>query len=508
MARQGVLVEPYRRLNQEQVAQIHRASMEILTDPGIICDNSDATEIFADGGAEVTAVEDERAPHWILKIPEKLVLDALEAAPKVVRLGARDEENSLILDGREPRVRFASGSETNNWLEVDFETYVSKREPVREIDHQVFRSEKGNLARLAEAAHLCEHLDSWDSFLRPVNIQDEDINDDNKDVNKFFVALNNTTKHVMAGLTQLHQLQNVVRMARLIAGDEDKFRKNPLISLITSVVKSPLQLVGDTTQKAIEIAREGIPLVISSAPQGGSTAPIMEAGIVAQINAEILTGISLTQLVNKGTPVLYGSVPGRANMDDLSDSYGVPEFSQYNIDCVQMARHYGLPGYSSGGVSDARVPGIQASVERLFSQIMVTLAGPQYLHYAFGLLERTSTFCPVQAVLDDAHVGIIKELAKQPVFTESAVPELLGQIRRVMGSSLKLFTRFTRSALRSGEITPPYPFGSKDMADEALFRAHERTNRILSLPPRHIEKHIVEQVFQQTPGLLARLRNG
>jgi trimethylamine--corrinoid protein Co-methyltransferase len=508
VTRQGVLVEPYQRLNEEQVKQIHRISMKILTDPGMICFNSDAAEILADGGATVTAVKEERAPYWILRIPEKLISEALAAAPVVVKLGARDEDNSLILDGYEPRVRFASGSETNNWLDVDMEAFVSKNEPEREVSFPAFRMEKGTTGQLAKAAHLCEYLDSWDSFLRPVNIQDDDINDDNKDVNKFFVSLNNTTKHVMAGLTQLSQLDNVMRMAQLIAGGKTIFRENPIISFITSLIKSPLQLVDDTTQKTIEIAKRGIPLIISSAPQGGSTGPIFEAGIVAQINAEILTGISLTQLVNKGTPVLYGSVPGRANMADLHDSYGVPEFSQYNIDCVQMARYYGLPCYSSGGVSDTKVPGIQASVERLFSHILVTLAGPQYLHYAFGLMERTNTFCPVQAVLDDAHIGMLKRFAKQPAFTDSSIPDILGEIRRVMNSSHKLFTRFVRSALRSGEIAPPYPFEGKDMTDEALPRALERTNEIFSLPPHHIEKHTVEQIFQQIPGLLTRLKNG
>ena len=507
MARQGILVKPYQRLSEEQVAQIHRASMEVLADPGIMCFNKDAAELFAGGGAGVTAVKEGNVPYWVLKIPEKLVLEALETSPKVVKLGARNEDNCLVLNGREPEVHFASGSETNNWLEVDIEAFISKNEPGREVNFPVFRVEKGSTDRLATAAHLCEHLEAWDSFLRPVNIQDDDINEDNKDVNKFFTSLNGTTKHVMAGLTQLTQLDSVMRMVHLIAGGEDKFRKNPIISFITSLIKSPLQLVDDTAQKTIEIAKRGVPVVISSAPQGGSTAPILEAGIVAQINAEILTGISLTQLVNKGAPVLYGSVPGRANMDDLNDSYGVPEFSQYNIDCVQMARYYGVPCYSSGGVSDAKVPGIQASVERLFSQLMVTLAGPQYLHYAFGLLERTNTFCPVQAVLDDAQISTIKRFVKQPVLTDSTVPEILGQMQRVMNSSHKLFTRFTRSALRSGEIAPPYPFKSKDMADEALFRAYERTNEILSLPPCHIEKNIVDQVFQQIPGLLIKLKN-
>jgi len=508
VTRRGVLVTPYQRMNEKQVQQIHRLSMDILDDPGVICFNRNASQIFADSGAGVTEIKDERTPYWIIKIPEKLILGGLESAPKVVKLGARDENNCLVLDGSEPRVRFASGSETNNWLDVEIEAFVSKGEPERELNIPVFRTERGNTERLAKAARLCEYLDSWDGFLRPVNIQDEDITEDNKDVNKFFVSLNNTTKHVMAGLTQLDQLDNVLRMAQLIAGGEDKFRENPVISFITSLIKSPLQLVDDTTQKTIEISKRGIPLVISSAPQGGSTAPIIEAGIVAQINAEILTGITLTQLVNKGTPVLYGSVPGRANMADLNDSYGIPEFSQYNADCVQMARYYGIPCYSSGGVSDVKIPGIQATVERLFSQIMVTLAGPQYLHYAFGLLERTSTFCPVQAVLDDAHIAIIKRLAGEYTFAEATVQEVMEQVKRVMGSSTRLFTRFARSALRTGEIAPPYPFESKDMTDDVLFQAMEKTDEILSQPPHSIEKEIVNKVYEQVPGLLPRVKSG
>ena len=122
-------------------------------------------------------------------------------------------------------------------------------------------------------------------------------------------------------------------------------------------------------------------------------------------------------------------------------------------------------------------------------------------------MERTATFCPVQAVLDDAHIGMIKGLARQPVFTDSTIPEVLEQTRRVMTSSTKLFTRFVRSALRAGEIAPPYQFESRDMADETLFRAQERLNEILSLPPNHIEKEIVEKVFQQIPGLLKKLQN-
>ena len=103
MARQGILVEPYERLKLEQVERMHQASLAVLADPGILCFNRNAAEIFGDHGAEVLSIPQGNVACWLLKIPEKTISDALRAAPKVVKLGARDENNSLILDGREPR---------------------------------------------------------------------------------------------------------------------------------------------------------------------------------------------------------------------------------------------------------------------------------------------------------------------------------------------------------------------------------------------------------------------
>ena len=45
------------------------------------------------------------------------------------------------------------------------------------------------------------------------------------------------------------------------------------------------------------------------------------------------------------------------------------------------------------------------------------------------------------------------------------------------------------------------------MVDETLFRARERMEEILSLPPHRLDKATVDRVFQQVPGLLTRLRN-
>jgi len=506
LPREGILVSnPYTRITDEQVKQIHRASLQILVDPGLICFSKKAAEIFNSNGAEVAAVTSGDHPHWHIKIPEKLVMEALDSAPKTVKLGARNPDNALVMKGDEPRVYFISGSETNIWLDVDFSTYVKKSDSGVEIKVPEFHPRRATVADLCQSAHVCEHLETLDGYIRTVNIQDADINEDNKDVNKFFASLNNTTKHFQSGLTKLEQLDNVVRMAELIAGGKEALQENPIISFITCLVKSPLQFVADTTNAFIEICRRGLPTVVSSSPQAGTTAPIKEAGIMAQINAEVLAGITLGQLVNKGTPMLYGSVPVRARMDTLSDSYGSVETSQYHIDCVQMARFYKLPNYSTSGVCDARIPGQQSSIERLFSDIVVTLSGPQFLHCAYGLLDCNAVFCLLQAVLDDAHFQMLKFFLKPAQINQPELEETMKQIREVVATPQKLYIRYIRQVMRTGEISVPYPFEGDGESGSVFALAYQRMNELLAKPVEHIAPDTTARIFQEIPGLLPRL---
>jgi trimethylamine---corrinoid protein Co-methyltransferase len=503
--REGMLVDrPYERLTKKQVELIHQASMEILADPGLISFNEEAMKILNGHGAAVESMSGDH-PSWRVKLPEQMVLRAVESAPKTVKLGARNPDNILIMRGDEPRVYFITGSETNIWLDVDFPTYVHKSDPAREIRVPEFRPRRGTVEDLCQSARVCEHLETVDGFIRNVNIQDRDITEKNKDVNKFFASLNNNTKHFMSGLTSLNQLDNVVRMAELIAGGKKALEDNPIISFITCLVKSPLQFVDDTTATFIEVCRRGLPVAVSSSPQAGTTAPIKEAGIMAQINAEVLAGITLGQLVKPGVPVLYGSVPVRARMDTLSDSYGSIETSQYNIDCVQMARFYGIPNYSTSGVCDSKIPGQQSSIERLFSDIVVAMSGPQYLHCAFGLLDCNSVFSLLQAVLDDAHFKMIKFFLRQPRIDQSELEAVLKQIRSVVPTPQKLYISYIRPVLRSGELSGIYPFEGSGETDRVFELAYEQMQELLARPVEHIDQETTARIFEEVPGILPRL---
>lgn len=484
--REGVLVRPERRLSDEQVRLIDGVSRDLLQDPGLVCYNAEAAELFRRAGA---SVQPENG-HSRLRLPGSLVDEALDSAPSRVVLGARDPGNRLVLDAHEPRVRFGSGSEANVWLDVDFDDGRPR----------ITRA-AGNIERLCKAAHLCEHLANLDFFIRCVNIQDPTISEANKDVNKFLASLNNTTKHVSAGLTSLEALDDVVRLGRIIAGGERAFTNNPIISFITCVIKSPLQIVDDTAATLMAICRRRVPVVISSCPMGGATGPFDEFGMVALINAELLAGVALTQLVSPGTPVLYGAVPVRTRLDNLNDMYGAPEFVHYNVDCAQMARFYGVPCYSTAGVADAEAPGIQATVEKLMTYLTVPRSGAQYIHYAFGLLERTNAFCPEQAVMDDAHIGIAKEILGDPEVTPQRGEEVLAMVREVMASDHKTFIYHLPLPSREA-VYAKYPLESAEQDGGALYAAHQAYGEILDQPAKPVPDGVRRDIMEHVPGVL------
>ncbi len=413
---------------------------------------------------------------------------ALETAPSTIVLGARDPANKLILDAHEPRVRFVSGAETNVWLDVSFEDGVP-----------TFTRQPGSIERLCRAAHLCDHLEHLDSFIRCVNIRDEEVTADNKDVNKFLASLAHITKHVQAGLTSLDRLDDVIRLGQIIAGGEAAFEKAPPISFITCVIKSPLQVVDDTAEKLIAISKQRVPVVISSCPMGGATGPFDEFGMVALINAELLAGVTLNQLVSPGAPVLYGSVPVRTRLDNLNDMYGAPEFNHYNLDCTQMARFYGLPCYSTAGVGDTSVPGIQATVEKMLTYMAVPMGGAQYIHYAFGLLERTNVFCPEQAVMDDAHIGLAKRWLAATTVAQRRRDEVTRMVREVMATDHKTFMYHLPLPSRD-DVYVRYPL--EDDEGGALLAAHRRYREILDLPPTPLPPAVLEEIEATVPGVL------
>jgi trimethylamine--corrinoid protein Co-methyltransferase len=80
----------------------------------------------------------------------------------------------------------------------------------------------------------------------------------------------------------------------------------------------------------------------------GGSSPVTLAGTLVLHNAEVLSGIVLAQLVERGCPVTYGSSTTAMDLKLAAACVGSPELALFSAACAQIARHYLLPSFVAG----------------------------------------------------------------------------------------------------------------------------------------------------------------
>ncbi len=141
----------------------------------------------------------------------------------------------------------------------------------------------------------------------------------------------------------------------------------------------------------MEYARAGLPVIISPEVMAGATGPASLAGTLVVQNAEVLSGLVMAQLINPGTPVVYGTVSTIVDFSTGNIAYGAVEQSLLNIATAQLARFYHIPSRGTAGVTDSNLVDVQAGIESGTSILCQALAGINFIHAAAGGLEGTVT---------------------------------------------------------------------------------------------------------------------
>jgi len=344
-----------------------------------------ALEIFAEAGAKVD-LGNKRV--WI---PAKVVEKSLGLAPSTVVLHGREPRNCLVLEGT--RVYMGTGGAA-----------------LKVIDPNSGDVRPSNLGDIAKMAKLVDGLENVHFYTIPCTAQD--IPQEKRSINEFYAAITNTTKHIMGPVNTPHDVKDIMDMASIVCGGEQKLKKKPFISFVASWMVSPLTFDPGVTKILMEIVRRGMPVALSSAPMAGATSPVTMAGTLAQLHAEELSGIVLSQLLKPGAPVLYGGIPGMADMHNLSYKAGGVEFGFMNAAISQLATYIGVPNYCSAGITDAKIPGMQAIYEKTFSICQCALAGANYVHHAAGVLESILTLGYGQLVIDNEIIGMAMRMVK------------------------------------------------------------------------------------------------
>jgi trimethylamine--corrinoid protein Co-methyltransferase len=371
----------YQPLSEKDIQTVHEAALAILEKTGFTYESGldDTLAMLEAAGAQI----DRSAAR--IRFPRPVVLDHIRKAPRRVVLYSRTGKDDLDLT--EDRVYLGTGGAA-----------------IRVIDLETGEYRPTTLKDLYLLARLVDKLDHIHFFLRPCI--PTDIPEAAYDVNMFYACLKGTGKHVMSGVNNIEGFHNVLDLASLVAGGREKLIEKPFISIITSFAISPLKLCTASTRIMQEANRHRIPVALSCAPMAGSTAPITMAANLAQIHAEQLAGIVICQLTQPGAPLLYGGIPGRANLNTMGYLGGSVECGMMNAAIHQMARHIGVPNYNSSALTDSKIPDEQAAWEKGITTLLAAMGGSNFVHHAAGMIESMIAVAYEQYVMDDEIIGM------------------------------------------------------------------------------------------------------
>ncbi len=377
----------YKPLSDADIRTLHDAALTLLEKTGFTYESGleETLAMLEAAGAKV-----DRAAARI-RFPRPFVAEQVRKAPGRVVLYSRDGRNDLDLT--EDRVHLGTGGAA-----------------IRIIDLESGEYRATTLKDLHRLARLVDKLDHIHFFLRPCI--PTDIPESAYDVNMFYACMRGTTKHVMSGVNNIESFHKVIELAATVAGGRDKLAEKPFISVITSFAISPLKLCTASTRIMQEANRQGIPVALSCAPMAGSTAPITMAANLAQIHAEQLAGIVICQLTKAGAPLLYGGIPGRANLGTMGYQGGSVECGMMNAAIHQLARHIGVPNYNSSALTDSKIPDQQAAWEKGMTTLLAAMGGSNYVHHAAGMLESMIAVAYEQFVIDDEIIGMACKVLK------------------------------------------------------------------------------------------------
>jgi trimethylamine---corrinoid protein Co-methyltransferase len=178
---------------------------------------------------------------------------------------------------------------------------------------------------------------------------------------------------------------DAVRMAQVLFGADYVDRHTVLLGNINS--NSPLTFDGRMLGSLREFAAHNQGTIIVPAVLAGAMGPVTAAGCMAEILAECLAGMALTQVVRPGAPVIMGSFVGAVSMRTGAPTFGTPEATQMIFATAQLARRLGLPCRSGGSLCSSKVADAQAAYESAQTILPTVLAGVNLVTHAAGWLE-------------------------------------------------------------------------------------------------------------------------
>lgn len=346
----------YEILSADALAKLDAGWRRLVTEIGVDFMSERALALFRQAGQRVEE-------NTVFLDPE-FVLEQVAKAPREFDVHARNPEHTIHIGGD----AMAFGA-------VYGPPFVRQGEVRRDGTLDDFQ----NFCRLSQSFGV---LDSAGGVVNEPN----DAPLDSRHLDMVLSLQTLTDKIYMGNVVSGPNAADTIAMGAILFGGRDIIEKNPVsISLINC--NSPLRWDDRMLDALFEYCEAAQPVVLTPFILMGAMSPVtIPAALVQQI-AEALSGIALAQLIRPGCPVIFGSFLSNIDMQSGSPTFGTPE-SAIGLLCTgQIARHFGLPFRSGGGLSSSQVPDAQAGYEALMTLMPTFLAGTNWVMHTAGWLD-------------------------------------------------------------------------------------------------------------------------
>jgi len=359
----------YEILSPDAVNVLDKGWRRIVSEIGVQFAKPAAVELFRRAGQVVDGD--------VVRLDPEFVLEQVAKAPREFDVQARNPANSVHIGGDHMVFGGVYGS-----------PFVREGDVRREATMDDFR-------RLSMLAQAFPELDSAGGVICEPN----DLPLDSRHLDMIYALQTLNDKIYMGNVVSGPNAADTIRMTEILFGGRESVEQTPAtISLINC--NSPLRWDDRMLDAQFEYNQANQPVVLTPFLLMGAMSPVSIPSALAQQLAEALSGIALAQLIRPGCPVIFGSFLSNIDMQSGSPSFGTPE-SAIGLVCTgQLARHFGLPFRTGGGLSSSQTPDAQAGYEALMTLLPTFLAGANWVMHAAGWLEGGLVSCYEKFVID------------------------------------------------------------------------------------------------------------
>jgi trimethylamine--corrinoid protein Co-methyltransferase len=231
----------------------------------------------------------------------------------------------------------------------------------------------------------------------------QDIEPQVSDAWRLYMSLVTSKRPLVSGAFSEHGVPRMADMMRLFRKDDAELMQKPL-SIFTITATGNFRYGEDSCQNLLDCVEAGIPVEIVPVTLMGLIAPVTLVGALVFHCVDVLTGLTMAQIIRPGHPLLFGGAPATFHMKAASSPMAAIEALRLDCAYVEIARYLGLPSQAYMALSDGKVLDAQAGGETFSGALLAALAGVNAVAGP-GMLDFVLTFSLPKLVIDNEFCG-------------------------------------------------------------------------------------------------------